>query len=421
MGEAGALIEAIQAQLYRQFAHGAAGQIRTTRCYPARLMKPTVGVGIPPSTRLASFYFAYFCYLGAYAPYFSLYLAGEGFPPAEIATMLALPQFVRIFAPMAWGWLSDATGSRRGVVALSCAATTLAVTALFFVSGFLQTALTVALIGMCSAAVLSIVDALTFSELGARTERYGPIRLWGSVGFILAVLATGALLDAVPVSRLLWVLCGLSLGTFLVACGLPSPRVERTAPLKGSLQAILRRPEVVAFFAACAAMTVAHGALYVFYSIYLVGHGYSKTVVGLMWMIGVLAEIVVFIAMPALMRHVSLRAILLASFLAAGVRFVAIGWGVDWFFVLVLAQLLHGATFGSFHAVSIAVVHRLFDGPLQVRGQALYMSLCYGLGGMAGTLLAGATWDTLGAPLTFGISALFGLAGAAIVAWRVRI
>lgn len=371
--------------------------------------------------RLAAFYFAYFCYLGAYAPYFSLYLAGEGFPAAEIATILALPQFVRIFAPMAWGWLSDATGSRRGVVALSCGLTTAAVGLLFFVSGFVQTALTVALIGMCSAAILSIVDALTFSALGARTDRYGPIRLWGSVGFIVAVLATGALLDAVPVARLLWVLTALSLGTLVVAFGLPAPRVERATQVKGSLRAIMGRPEVIAFFAACTFMTVAHGALYVFYSIYLVGHGYSKTVVGLMWMLGVVAEIVVFIAMPALVRRFTLRAILLASFVAAAIRFAAIGWGVDWIAILAVAQLLHAATFGSFHAASIAAVHRLFAGPLQVRGQALYMSVCYGFGGMAGTLLAGASWETLGAPLTFGLSALCGLAGALIVAWRVRV
>ena len=376
---------------------------------------------ISQPARLAAFYFAYFCYLGAYAPYFSLYLAGAGFPAGEIATILALPQFVRIFAPMAWGWLSDATGSRRGVVALSCALTTAAVGTLFFVSGFAQTAMTVALIGMCSAAVLSIVDALTFSVLGARTDRYGPIRLWGSVGFIVAVLATGAMLDLLPVVNLLRVLFALSLGTLLAAFGLPAPRVERATQVKGSLRAILRRSEVIAFFAACTFMTVAHGALYVFYSIYLVGHGYSKTVVGLMWMFGVLAEIVVFIAMPVFVRRFSLRAILLASFLAAAIRFAAIGWGVEWLAILVAAQLLHAATFGSFHAASIAAVHRLFAGPLQVRGQALYMSICYGVGGMAGTLLAGATWDRLGAPLTFGISALFGLAGAAIVAWRVRV
>ncbi len=373
-----------------------------------------------PTTRIAAFYFAYFCYLGAYAPFFTLYLAGEGFSAPEIATIQALPQFVRIFAPMAWGWLSDATGSRRGVVALSCGLTTISIGVLFLVSGFFPTAVTVATIGLCSAAVLSIVDALTFSVLGARTDRYGPIRLWGSVGFIVAVLATGALLDMAPVNKLLWVLFGLCLATFVVSFGLPKLQVERTEHVKGSLGAILRRPEVVAFFGACTLMTVAHGALYVFYSIYLVQHGYSKTFVGLMWMLGVVAEIVVFIAMPTLVRRFSLRAILLVSFLLAGIRFAGIGWGVEWLAILVVAQILHAATFASFHAASIAAVHRLFAGPLQVRGQALYMSICYGLGGMAGTLLAGFTWESLGASLTFGISALSGLLGAMLVAWKVR-
>ncbi|CAN0486102.1 unnamed protein product, partial [Phaeothamnion confervicola] len=149
-------------------------------------------------------------------------------------------------------------------------------------------------------------------------------------------------------------------------------------------------------------------------------HGYSKSVVGVLWMLGVVAEIGVFLAMPALLRRFSLRGILLASFVAAGARFLMIGWGVEWLGVLVVAQLLHAATFGSFHAASLAVVHRMFEGPLQVRGQALYMSVCYGLGGVGGTLLAGATWESLGAAPTYGISALFGLLGAAFVAWRVR-
>ncbi len=376
---------------------------------------------VSPPTRLAAYYFAYFCYLGAYAPYFSLYLAGAGFAPAEIASILALPQFARIFAPMVWGWLSDATGSRRGVVVLSSGLTAAAYGLLFFATGFTQTAFVVALVGTCSAAVLSIVDALTFSVLGPNTHRYGPIRLWGSVGFILAVLATGAMLDVVPVTRLLWVVSGLSALTFIVAFYLPVHAVERAQAARGTLRLILMRPDVLAFFAACTCMTIAHGALYVFYSLYLVQHGYSKAMVGMLWTLGVLAEIVVFLAMPVLMRRFSLRAILLASFLAAGVRFVAIGWGVGSLLVLALAQLLHAATFGSFHASSIALVHRLFAGPLQVRGQALYMSVAYGFGGMAGTLLAGAAWESLGAAMTFGVSALFGCAGAAIIAWRVQV
>lgn len=387
---------------------------------PMNLSERGRRVRISAPARLAAFYFAYFGYIGVQAPYFSLYLAGEAFSATQIASILAMAPLARIFAPALWGWVSDATGSRRGVVALSCGLTAAAYGSLFFASGFAQTMLLVALVGVFSAASLPIVDALTFSALGPRTDRYGPVRLWGSVGFILAVLVTGMLLDAMPVDRLLWIIFALTCASVLFALQLPSPPALAATSLRGGLWDVLRRPDVAAFFAACFCMTVAHGALYAFYSLYLVGHGYSKTVIGALWTLGVIAEIFVFVAMPALVRRYSLRALLLASFAAAGVRFVAIGWGVDSLVVLAAAQLLHGATFGAYHAASTAMVHRLFAGSLQVRGQALYTSLSYGVGGVTGMLLAGATWESLGAPLTFGISALFGLAGGAFIAWRVR-
>jgi PPP family 3-phenylpropionic acid transporter len=99
------------------------------------------------------------------------------------------------------------------------------------------------------------------------------------------------------------------------------------------------------------------------------------------------------------------------------VRFVAIGWGVGSLVVLVAAQLLHAATFGTFHAASVAAVNRVFTGGMQVRGQALFTSLAYGLGGSAGALVAGLGWEPLGAAWTFTISSGFAMAGAALV-WR---
>jgi PPP family 3-phenylpropionic acid transporter len=180
---------------------------------------------------------------------------------------------------------------------------------------------------------------------------------------------------------------------------------------------LLKRADVAGLFAACFCMTVAHGALYTFYTLFLVEHGHSKSLAGVLWTLGVLAEIAVFARLPALMRRFGLREILIASFLAAAVRFVAIGWGVESLAVLFAAQLLHAASFGTFHAASVAAVNRVFVGPLQVRGQALYSSLAYGLGGSAGALLAGLAWEPLGAAWTFTISSGFAVAGAALV-WR---
>jgi len=379
-----------------------------------------------PASRLAGFYFAYFCYLGTFVAYFSLWLAGRGHSPAEIAAVLAVPQFVRIVAPAAWGWIADLwgerfPGGRRGIVAVSSVLAAASLGALGFADRIAAVFACVALMALFSAGVLPLVEATTLAALGGRTEGYGPVRLWGSLGFIVSVLAAGALLDRQPVGVLLPLIAALMAFAALAALGLPAVRAADSEQGAQGLRRVFLEPRVIALFAACFCMSVAHGALYAFYSIYLVETGYSKTLVGLLWTLGVVAEIALFLALPALFRRWSLRAVLIASFIAAAIRFVTIGWGVASLALLALAQLLHALTFGAYHAVAIAAVHRLFTGPLQVRGQALYASLSYGLGGATGMLLSGWSWSALGPSLTFTISGGFGLAGALLVAWRVRI
>jgi PPP family 3-phenylpropionic acid transporter len=183
---------------------------------------------------------------------------------------------------------------------------------------------------------------------------------------------------------------------------------------------ILRRPEVAALLGACFLMSLAHGPQYAFFSIYLVDHGYSKAAVGWMWTIGVIAEIGIFILMPALMRRFALSAILLACFAAATARFLMIGWGVDSAEVLLAAQMLHGLTFGAHHAAAVTVIHRWFQGAHQVRGQAIYLSVSFGAGGVLGSALSGLGWESIGPAWTFSCAAFAGLAGYVLVHWKVR-
>jgi PPP family 3-phenylpropionic acid transporter len=178
---------------------------------------------------------------------------------------------------------------------------------------------------------------------------------------------------------------------------------------------------VPALFGACFCMAVAHGALYAFYSIHLDRAGYGKALIALMWTLGVVAEVLVFLYLPGLLRRFTLRALLGGSLALGAIRFVAIGWGVESLALLAAVQLLHAATFGAFHAASVAAVQKMFPGSLQARGQALHSSLAYGLGGLVGALLAGWSWDSLGPAPTFSISGAFCLAGFALVLWRVRL
>lgn len=378
------------------------------------------------ATRLAAYYFAFFAHAGAYVSYFALYLAGRGMTAGEIAFAVAMPQAARIAAPGLWGWLADAWGARyggarRAIIVFSAFAMLAGFVALPFVDDPRGVALVLLAMSLLSAGASPLVEAITFSAIEGRPGQYGPIRLWGSIGFILAVLGTGAWLDWAGASALTGILVGLAAVTCVVSLALPGAAATRAQQAGERLGVVVRRPEVLAFFGACFCMTAAHGTLYVFYSIYLEEAGYSKTIIGALWTVGVVAEVFLFLRLPQLMRRFSLRALLLASLCCAVLRFPVIGWAVDSLALLAAAQLLHAATFGVFHAGSVAAVHRLFPGALAARGQAFYSSIAYGLGGAAGSLIAGWTWTSLGASASFAVSAVFAALGAILVAWKLRV
>lgn len=376
--------------------------------------------------RLGAYYFTFFSHAGAFVSYFALYLAARGLSAAEIAFALAMPQLARIVAPALWGWLADEwgaryAGARRAIVVFSGFALFGGIASLYAAERAGAIALALLLMSLLTAGAMPLIEAITFSVLEGRPGQYGPIRLWGSIGFILAVLGTGVWLDHHEAVTLLDILLVLTAAACAVSFVLPQGAAPHAQHASVRLGAVLARPGVLAFFGACVCMTAAHGAMYVFYSIYLEAAGYSKTLIGALWTVGVLAEVVLFLRLPQLLHRFSLRTLLIASFACAVVRFLAIGWGVESIAVLAAAQLLHAATFGAFHAGSVAAVHRLFPGPLAARGQALFSSVAYGLGGAAGSLVAGATWEPLGASISFAVSALFGAMGAVLVAWKVRV
>ena len=177
---------------------------------------------------------------------------------------------------------------------------------------------------------------------------------------------------------------------------------------------------MIALITACALMAAAHGPYYTFFSIHLVDHGYSKGAAGWLWALGVICEIAIFVWMPHLYRACTLRQILIASFALAVARFLIIGWAAESLVLLLFAQALHAASFGSFHAAAIGMVHRWFPGRYQARGQAIYGSLTFGLGGTVGSLASGYAWEQLGAALTFSAASACAPAGMLILWWKLR-
>lgn len=359
-----------------------------------------------PYWRLSGFYFCYFATLGAFLPFWSLYLKQIGFAATEIGELTAMLVATKIVAPYLWSWLADKTGRCLRLIRI-----TSLFSALIF-SGFLVrydypwvAGVTVAFSFFWNA-TLPQFEAATLRHLKTEPQRYSRIRLWGSVGFIAAVLGIGRFLDDFSIEYLPWIITGLLLGNWLMALLTPEAVAGHDNKAADSVLQILFKPELLAFFTVYMLLQVAHGPYYVFYSVFLQQHGYSTTLTGFLWALGVCAEILVFIWMYGLFKRISLRGLLLGSLALSMLRWLMIAYGVDSLSVIVAAQLLHAASFGVAHVVAMQLLHRYFGDRHQSKGQALYSSLSFGLGGMVGSFYSGYLWDLLGGGPVFVIAAL---------------
>lgn len=364
---------------------------------------------------LASFYFSYFAFIGVFATYFSLYLADLAFSPAEIGVLMSLLHAVRIVTPNIWGWWSDHTGSRMPVIRWTFAVAMLAYCALFWVQGFWT--LFAVIVVMCAfwSAAMPIFEAVTISHLDGDTGRYGRIRLWGSVGFIVAVTAAGWWLDHVPIRWLLFLVLALMVITLACAYVVAERPIAPHAHDHVPVWSVLAQSRVQLFFLSCFLMMASQGAAYVFYSIHMVEQGFAKSTVGVLWSLGVVAEIVIFLFLPRIFARYSLYTLWLVSFGMTVLRFLIVAWFPSVLALQVFAQCLHMFSFGTYHATALAVLHHNFRGKLQARGQALYTSLSFGLGGAVGGMASGWTWQSWGPGWTFTLSSVLALAGLVLI------
>jgi PPP family 3-phenylpropionic acid transporter len=370
-----------------------------------------------PYWRLSTFYFFYFAVLGALVPYWGLFLQNRGFSAIEIGQLMAILMATKIVAPNIWGWIGDHLGHRMMIVRVASLLSMIVFAAMYYSDGFWTIAAVMILYSFFWNASLPQFEAVTFTYLKEKVARYARIRAWGSVGFIVTVVVLGVLVDAMGTEVVLSVVMLIFISIWLSSLTVRDPAPEAHSEQQLSLWAVMRKPAILAFFAAVFLMQMSHGPYYAFYSIFMEGHGYSKTLIGQLWALGVLAEVGLFIIMHQLLERWGARKVLIASLMLAAVRWLMIGYLPDSLLMLLIAQLLHAATFGTFHASAIHLVHHYFPGRLQGRGQALYSSVSFGAGGAIGALASGFSWEVWGAGASFALASGIALMGV-VIAWR---
>ncbi|MEH6465482.1 MAG: MFS transporter [Shewanella psychromarinicola] len=339
---------------------------------------------------LRACYFFFFSILGIMVPYLGVFFDSRGFNAQEIGFLLAILMATRIVAPNVWAAVADRTGMRSELIKLGSCAAAITYISFFFDGSFVYLAISLAIYTFFWNAILAQLEVITLETLGDKAERYGAIRSWGSVGYIVLVISGGLAIDYWGPEVLPYMGMILFLGLF--ACSLPLPANRSVVVNKSERPKLKLDASLVWFMLSAMLLQMSVGPFYGFFVLYLKQVGYSETIAGLLVALGVLAEIVIFFYSSRLIRQYGIRVLLVVSILLTVIRWLLLAFGVEYVSLLIISQLLHAFTFGLVHAASIHFIHRHFNVSHRSTGQALYASVSFGVGGALGTWISGIIW-----------------------------
>lgn len=372
-----------------------------------------------PQLRLSSFYFMYYAVLGGFTPYWSLFLKERGQDAAAIGVLMSLWYATRILAPSSWNWLAGRSARPIRWLQVGCIASVASFCLFLLPLQFSGLFLAMCVFCFFHNATMPQFEAITLSHLQGKSERYGAIRVWGSIGFIAVVALFGVLLDHIAVVWLPLMMLPLLVGVTGSAFANDYGPAQRGAlPAAGAeFGRRLRRPETIAFFVACLLVQISFGPLYTFFALYLEQHGYKPSSLGLFWAIGVAVEVLVFFFSPKLFLRWPAQTVLLVAVASAALRWLATALFPDSVVVMTLAQLTHAINFAAFFAAAMQLMAQYFPGPLAGHGQGVFYGFSSGIGGALGALIAGQAWRIGSGRLAFEVAAGFA-AVAALIVWR---
>lgn len=347
------------------------------------------------ATRLSIAYFVYFCAIGIYTPFWSPYLALRGFGPVEIGLLLAIAAGVRSIGPLVFAWLADTSGRPTALLRFAALLSLLSFAALPLLSSLFGFIVMMAAFSFGWNSIAPALDARTLGGIGPTSARYGRIRVWGSIGFIVMAWLGGWLFERAGYEWVPILMMAFIVATLAATLSLGSSPVVAAAGTPTSFRSALRTRPVLVALTVALLISLSFGPYYAFFSLYLESFGISRSVIGFLWALGVIAEIGVFAAGGTLLAKYSIRTLLMAAAIATAVRWSVIALMPQSLFLLALVQLLHCMGFAVLHFAIVLTAQRLFPADAAARGQALFSSVGYGIGGTLGSIAGGLVWSAI--------------------------
>lgn len=369
------------------------------------------------NTNLVLLAFTYLCYfgqIGVLVPYLGVFLDSRGFSSADIGQLSAFITLSRIIGPYLWALVADYSGKNLATLQLGCLLSLLTLSVVMMVDSFWALTLFIGLMMLFTSAILPQIEVLTLSCVQGDSTRYGRIRLWGSIGYIVLTILTGTMIDVFSAQAPI-VITMLVLGLlFIVSLKLSDVETTNKVQHRGaSIWPKLKTPVFISFLISALLLQVSFGAYYGFFALYARDLGYSGQATGWLIAVGVMVEVGIFVVAGQVIRAFGVKWVLVVSMGLTALRWAILASVAHNLYWLIFSQMLHAFSFAMTHAASMHFIHQYFEKKFHSRGQAIYISIAFGLGGALGGFLAGNFWQQgAGAQLTFWLASATALGGA---------
>jgi PPP family 3-phenylpropionic acid transporter len=362
---------------------------------------------------IGSQYFLYFSVMGMFLPYFNLYCYHLKFSGFQIGALSAIRSVALILFSLVWGTLADRFKIRRPIY-ISCNFISTAIWIFYFyTTDFWAMLLITIFYGIFYSPIISFLEAFTMDVLGPEKKSYGRLRAWGTVAFISTVIVLGRIIDLYSIEIILVLIFSVSIAQAVISLKIPDIQIKKQASFSINVKVLLTARYIVFLFCAFL-MLVSHGTYYGFYSIHLENLGYGNTFIGISWALASIAEILVMLKSNRIFNRFSLDNVLVFSFLVAMLRWLGLSFAESPA-ALLLLQIFHAVTYGTFHVASILYIDSLTPDDTKTLGQAVNNAITYGLGLMVGFFINGYLFEIMGLFKLFLVSSLIALSGGLLL------
>jgi PPP family 3-phenylpropionic acid transporter len=362
--------------------------------------------GTPGSNvALGAAYLTNFGALAASSPFLALLLGDVGFSPAVAAQILAASLLVRVVTVPPWTLFADRMHAAGAVLRLATAGALVVFAALLWSPPRALVALAVLAFAVFRAPFGPLLDALMLHGARATGRTFGAVRAWGTAGYALGAVVTGALVARLGTRAVLYAGVAFLAAALLAAFGVGRGAAPVGAPggAVRALAALVRRPRMMLLLGVALLHQVGlapYDALFPAYLTKVAG----ATLAGAAVAVGAGSEFLFLLAGATLARRFGPERLLAVACAASVVRWAGIALTTSPV-ALLLLQSLHALSFGAFYMSAVILVDAESPPGLRASAQGVFASLCFGVAAAAGLSLAGLVERRAGVPAVFGVAA----------------